>query len=86
MRADLSMRVLAISGYGIEMISKRPDVPQVLPHPPAPLSLEQTGLSLDLLLQLTLKHMHFAGELTGTELVATAWPEVHGDRTGAYRL
>jgi predicted ATPase with chaperone activity len=44
------------------------DVPMVLPHPPAPVSLEETGLSLDLLLQLTLKHMHFAGELTGSEL------------------
>jgi hypothetical protein len=44
------------------------DVPTVLPHPSAPVSLEETGLSLDLLLQLTLKHMHFAGELTGAEL------------------
>lgn len=44
------------------------DMPMVLPHPPAPVSLEETGLSLDLLLQLTLKHMHFAGELTGSEL------------------
>jgi predicted ATPase with chaperone activity len=43
-------------------------VPPVLPHPPAPLTLEETGLSLDLILQLTLKHMHFAGELTGSEL------------------
>ena len=50
------------------MISEHLDVPQVLPHPAAPLSLEETGLSLDLLLQLTLKHMHFAGELTGSEL------------------
>jgi hypothetical protein len=50
------------------MTSERLDVPQVLPHPPAPLSLEETGLSLDLLLQLTLKHLHFAGELTGSEL------------------
>ncbi len=40
----------------------------VLPHPSAPASLEETGLSLDLLLQLTLKHMHFAGELTGSDL------------------
>src|SRR5262249_35748319 len=44
------------------------DLPIVLPHPSAPVSLEETGLSLDLLLQLTLKHMHFAGELTGSEL------------------
>ncbi len=43
-------------------------VPMVLPHPSAPMSREETGLSLDLLLQLTLKHMHFAGELTGSEL------------------
>jgi predicted ATPase with chaperone activity len=46
----------------------RSDMPMVLPHPSAPMSLEETGLSLDLLLQLTLKHMHFAGELTGSEL------------------
>jgi predicted ATPase with chaperone activity len=44
------------------------DIPMVLPHPSAPVTLEETGLSLDLLLQLTLKHMHFAGELTGSEL------------------
>ena len=50
------------------MTSERFDVPQVLPHPTAPITLEETGLSLDLLLQLTLKHMHFAGELTGSEL------------------
>src|SRR6266542_4427982 len=50
------------------MTLDRSDMPMVLPHPPAPMSLEETGLSLDLLLQLTLKHMHFAGELTGSEL------------------
>ena len=50
------------------MTSEHLDVPQVLPHPSAPMTLEETGLSLDLLLQLTLKHMHFAGELTGSEL------------------
>jgi predicted ATPase with chaperone activity len=44
------------------------DIPTVLPHPSAPVTQEETGLSLDLLLQLTLKHMHFAGELTGSEL------------------
>src|SRR4051794_41909537 len=43
-------------------------VPTVLPHPSAPTCFEETGLSLDLLLQLTLKHMHFAGELTGSDL------------------
>jgi hypothetical protein len=50
------------------MISEHLDVPHVLPHPSAPVTLEETGLSVDLLLQLTLKHMHFAGELTGSEL------------------
>jgi predicted ATPase with chaperone activity len=50
------------------MISECLAVPEVLPHPSAPITLEETGLSLDLLLQLTLKHMHFAGELTGSEL------------------
>jgi len=39
-------------------------------HPPAPTTLKETGLSLDLLVQLALKHLHFAGELTGTELAA----------------
>ncbi len=48
------------------MTHERPDI--VLPHPEAPASLEETGLSLDLLLQLALKQMHFAGELTGSEL------------------
>src|SRR5688572_24698913 len=50
------------------MTSEHCDVPHVMAHPSAPMSLEETGLSLDLLLQLTLKHMHFAGELTGSEL------------------
>jgi hypothetical protein len=50
------------------MSSEHRDVPQVLPHPSAPVTPEETGLSLDLLLQLTLKHLHFAGELTGSEL------------------
>jgi predicted ATPase with chaperone activity len=46
----------------------RTDIPMVLPHPSAPMTLEETGVSLDLLLQLVLKHMHFAGELTGSDL------------------
>ncbi len=36
--------------------------------PLAPTTIEESGLSLDLLLQLVLKTLHFAGELTGTEL------------------
>jgi len=51
-----------------DMTLERVGVPVVLPHPAAPASLEETGLSLDLLLQLTLKQMHFAGELTGSDL------------------
>jgi predicted ATPase with chaperone activity len=50
------------------MSSERLDPPRVLPHPSAPVTIEETGLSLDLLLQLTLKHMHFAGELAGSDL------------------
>src|SRR5688500_9011099 len=41
---------------------------EVVPFPAAPQSLDETGLPLDLILQLTLKSLHFAGELTGTEL------------------
>jgi len=35
---------------------------------PAPKSLEQAGLSRDLMTQLVLKTLHLSGELTGTEL------------------
>ena len=36
--------------------------------PPAPMTYQEAGLSLDLLLQLALKTLHFAGELTGAHL------------------
>ena len=36
--------------------------------PPTPTTLEETGLSLDLMVQLVLKLLHFAGELTGVEI------------------
>src|SRR5258708_30584221 len=36
--------------------------------PIAPATLEESGLSLDLLLQLALKTLHFSGDLTGSEL------------------
>jgi predicted ATPase with chaperone activity len=36
--------------------------------PPPPRTLAETGLSLDLVLQLVLKTLHFAGELSGIEL------------------
>lgn len=38
------------------------------PVPRAPRRLEDTGLSSDLVLQMVLKTLHFAGSLTGTEL------------------
>ena len=38
--------------------------------PPAPRTLDETGLRLDLVVQLTLKHLHFAGELKGSEVAA----------------
>ena len=41
---------------------------EVIPHPSAPMSLEEAGLSLDLVLQLVLKTLHFSGELSGSEL------------------
>jgi len=45
-----------------------PPVFSILPHPPAPITLEGSGLSLDLVLQLALKTLHFAGDLTGTDI------------------
>jgi predicted ATPase with chaperone activity len=39
-------------------------------RPVAPRTLAETGLNRDLLLQLALKSLHFAGELTGTELAS----------------
>src|SRR3954470_16156901 len=41
---------------------------EVVPFPAAPGTLAETGLPLDLVLQLALKALHFAGELSGTEL------------------
>ena len=40
----------------------------VVPHPAAPRTLEESGLTLDLTLQLVLKTLHFSGELSGSEL------------------
>src|SRR5687767_3818631 len=46
--------------------------PPVTPHlmPPAPTTLEEAGLSLDLMTQLALKHLHFSGELKGSDIAA----------------
>src|SRR5215210_6205804 len=38
--------------------------------PRAPDTLAEAGLSLDLLTQLALKHLHFSGELKGSDLAA----------------
>src|SRR5688572_16001402 len=44
------------------------DTSQVVEYPSAPRSLEESGLSLDLMIHLVLKTLHLAGELTGGEL------------------
>ena len=42
--------------------------PEVVPRPMAPQTVEDSGLSVDLIQQLLLKTLHFSGELRGTEL------------------
>ena len=44
------------------------EFPGAVPFPAPAQTLEASGLTLDLILQLTLKSLHFAGELTGSEL------------------
>jgi hypothetical protein len=44
------------------------DLTRTLPGPTAPQTREQSGLSLDLLEQLLVKTLHFAGELTAVEM------------------
>jgi predicted ATPase with chaperone activity len=41
---------------------------ETLRPPAAPVTLEETGLSLDVIVQLALKTLHFAGELSGLEV------------------
>ncbi len=43
-------------------------LPTIVPHPAAPTTIEASGLSVDLVLQLALKTLHFGGELTGAAL------------------
>jgi predicted ATPase with chaperone activity len=43
---------------------------EILPHPEAPLTLEEAGLPPDMLVQLCLKTLFFAGELTGADLAS----------------
>jgi predicted ATPase with chaperone activity len=40
----------------------------VVPHPRAPRTLVETGLSFDLVLQLITKTLHFSGEMTGARI------------------
>ena len=50
------------------MLASKTNVTAILPHPPAPTTLEEAGLSLDIVIQLVLKTLHFTGELPGSEL------------------
>jgi predicted ATPase with chaperone activity len=52
------------------------ETPARLALPAAPATLEATGLSFDTLLQLIVKTLHFAGELTGSDLAARVGLEV----------
>jgi len=47
-------------------ITDTPATPQL--HPPAPTTLDATGLNADLVQQLLLKTLYFGGELTGADL------------------
>ena len=50
------------------MLASKANVAPILPHPVAPTNLQDTGLSLDIILQLVLKTLHFTGELSGDEI------------------
>ena len=51
---------------GTVMLASKTNVTAILPHPPAPTTLEEAGLSLDIVIQLLLKTLHFTGELPGS--------------------
>ena len=53
------------------------DCKDVVSFPATPQSVEETGIPLDLILQLVLKALHFAGELSGTELCRRLGLEFH---------
>ena len=50
------------------MITAVSETPETLAAPKAPKTLDEAGLSRDLVTQLILKTLHLSGELTGTEL------------------
>jgi predicted ATPase with chaperone activity len=49
-------------------LANEPTVRPILPHPPAPATLKEAGLTIDLIIQLALKTLHFGGDLSGAEL------------------
>jgi predicted ATPase with chaperone activity len=53
------------------------DCTDVVSFPATPQSVEETGIPPDLILQLVLKALHFAGELSGTELGRRLGLEYH---------
>jgi hypothetical protein len=50
------------------MLTVASDASDTLTAPKAPKTLDDAGLSRDLITQLILKMLHLSGELTGTEL------------------
>ncbi len=50
------------------MVTAVSETPETLSAPKAPKTLDEAGLSRDLVTQLILKTLHLSGELTGTEL------------------
>ena len=56
---------------GTMVATARPANPAIVPHPAAPRTLEDSGLSFDLLMQLVTKTLHFAGESSGAALSRT---------------
>ena len=73
----MSMVAEPLDQFGREVRST--GVAEVEPELRAPLTLAESGLTIDLVLQLALKTLHFAGELTGSELarrLGLAYPVV----------
>ena len=64
------------------MLASKPNVTPILPHPPAPTTLEEAGLSLDIVIQLVLKTLHFTGELPGSELAQRLGLRLQRHRAG----
>ena len=59
------------------MATLTPSSPDVVPLPVAPQSIAEAGISLDLILQLALKSLHFSGELSGIDLSRRLGLEFH---------